>query len=118
MKSKSSFIACVAALILFCSCRLTRADVIGTWAMPKNDTLYILSNNIFKLMRPNYSEVTGTWTIRKTVLSFNFDDSLQEFAPRCNFYQYIRTKGRKTSLVKPVSCEVPSNRFTSIKKIN
>jgi hypothetical protein len=128
----SLFVFVLTASIVFTSCRLTNSDVIGKWREENSkviDTLYINSDNTFRLTRQITSGarqtnidstriyIDGKWQLYKNGIEFTFNDTTQNIGRGCKFYQYMWTRGSKKTLARPDSCYYPSNRFHLIHKI-
>jgi len=124
-----SYLILLLVTIVFYSCGLTRKNVIGKWQVSRDKILYVNPDNTFKLVQTAQSDsfrisaldttkyVDGTWKIYGKVLSFRFNDTTQSFGGGCKAYQYMWTKGSRKSLMRPSTCKTPTNRFTSMNKI-
>jgi hypothetical protein len=125
------FLQLFSLICLLASCRLTRNDVIGKWAVSQNDTLIIKQDNSFLLVKSsrqlnngqsNNSDssslfTSGHWTLYKKAIHFDFSDTTQNFGGGCTTFQYWWTKGSKKKLVRPMTCKSPTHEFRSINKI-
>ncbi len=118
------------SILLLTSCRLTKNNVIGKWADPSGATLTIKSDNSFILYKnsstvqtqpgrdsSSFLHVGGHWILSARQIYFEFTDTTQHLGSGCRSYSYWRKAGKKT-LVRPVTCESPTHRFVTVRKID
>lgn len=121
------FVAIISLAFSMAGCNLTRNNVIGKWKGNYGDTLIMNKDNsfIYKI-KPNQENLddtskrnlTGQWTLSKKMIDFKFADTTQNFGGGCNYFQYWWLRNSRKTLIRPMTCKSPTNRFVTITKID